>query len=86
MKQASRFFRAQKSRNSGKYLCRALVTERGALYFNSLGGSSSVVANFRNIKTGWTLTANGVIQYVDGTIEWEHSTSGRFEDEEGSQS
>ena len=36
---------------------------------------------FRNVKSGWTFIAKGIIQYVDGTIEWDHSTDGHFEGE-----
>ena len=31
-----------------------------------------------NIKTGWSLTAKGIVQYEDGTIEWDYSTDGCF--------
>lgn len=68
------------NRGGGRYLCRALVTDHGTQYFNAAGGSSSTTAVFRNVKTGWTFTAKGVIQYMDGTIEWDHSVGGRFED------
>lgn len=68
------------NRGGGRYLCRALVTDHGTQYFNAAGGSSSTTAVFRNVKTGWTFTAKGLIQYVDGTIEWDHSSDGRFED------
>lgn len=68
------------NRGGGRYLCRALVTEYGMMYFNPAGGSSSTAAMFRNVKSGWTFTAKGIIQYVDGTIEWDHSSDGHFED------
>lgn len=70
------------NRGGGRYLCRALVTDHGTQYFNAAGSSSSTVGIFRNVETGWTFTAKGVIQYVDGTIEWDHSTDGRFEEVE----
>lgn len=70
------------NRGGGKYRCRALVTDHGTQYFNAVGGSSSTVGIFRNVKIGWTFTAKGIIQYVDGTIEWDHSTDGRFEEVE----
>lgn len=70
------------NRGGGRYLCRALVTDHGTQYFNAAGGSSSTTAVFRNVESGWTFTAKGVIQYVDGTIEWDHSSDGHFVDEE----
>ena len=30
------------------------------------------------VKDGWSLTAHGVIQYADGTIEWNYSTGEHF--------
>lgn len=74
------------NRGGGRYLCRALVTDHGTQYFNAAGCSSSTTAVFRNVTSGWTFTAKGVIQYVDGTIEWDHSSDGHFVDEEGNQS
>lgn len=47
------------------------------------GGSSDTIAHFRNIRSGWTFTAKGIIQYIDGTIEWNHSSDGYFNDKEG---
>ena len=73
------------NRGGGRYLCCALVTDHGTQYFNAVGSSSSTVGIFRNVKTGWTFTAKGVIQYVDGTIEWDHSVGGCFEGEESDQ-
>ena len=70
------------NRGGGKYLCRALVTNCGIQYFNAAGCSSSTTALFQNVKSGWTFTAKGVIQYVDGTIEWDHSSDGCFKEVE----
>lgn len=67
------------NRGGGQYRCLALVTEHGTPYFNAAGGSSSTVGIFQNIASGWTFTAKGIIQYIDGTIEWDHSLDGRFE-------
>ena len=38
----------------------------------------SYCARMINTKTGWTLTAHGLVQYEDGTIEWDYSTGGYF--------
>lgn len=70
------------NRGGGRYLCRALVTDHGTQYFNAAGCSSSTTALFQNVKSGWTFTAKGVIQYVDGTIEWDHSSDGCFKEVE----
>ena len=67
------------NRGGGEYRCLARMTETGMVYFNSLGGSSGTSGVFQNIRSGWTFTAKGIIQYSDGTIEWDHSTDGRFE-------
>ena len=72
----------RRNRSGGRYLCLALVTDQGILYFNAAGGSSSTSGIFQNIKSGWTFTAKGVIQYVDGTIEWDHSSDGCFKEVE----
>lgn len=68
------------NRGGGKYLCLARVTEHGSVYYNPAGYSSDTAGVFQNVKIGWTFTAKGIIQHIDGTIEWNHSTDGRFED------
>ena len=37
-------------------------------------------AELRNIRSGWTFTAHGTNMYEDGTIDWDFSTHGRFEE------
>ncbi len=68
------------NRAGGEYHCLNPMPATGALYYNRSGGSSDTAALFRNVKSGWTFVAKGIIQYIDGTIEWDHSTDGRFED------
>ena len=34
----------------------------------------------RNLKTGWTFLANGIGYYPDGSIDWDYSTEGHFEE------
>lgn len=34
----------------------------------------------QNVKTGWTMRAHGVQVYADGTIEWDYSTGGYFDE------
>lgn len=36
------------------------------------------VATMERVKDGWTLDAHGVLEYEDGTIEWNYSTHGYF--------
>lgn len=69
-----------RNRAGGEYRCISQMPATGALYYNQSGGSSDTAALFRNVKSGWTFVAKGIIQYVDGTIEWDHSTDGHFED------
>ena len=38
-------------------------------------------ATLKNKKTGWTLVANGLGRYPDGSIDWDFSTEGHFEKE-----
>lgn len=47
---------------------------------HAAGCASDTSGVFRNIRSGWTFTAKGAIQYADGTVEWDHSTDGRFEE------
>ena len=39
---------------------------------------SDSLAGFERITDGWCLTAHGVIQYEDGTIEWNYSSGGHW--------
>ena len=68
------------NRGGGKYLCLSAGTRPCPTYYNASGCASGTSGVFRNVKSGWTFTAKGIIQYADGTIEWDHSTDGRFEE------
>lgn len=35
-------------------------------------------ATMERVKDGWTLVAHGVLEYEDGTIEWNYSAHGYF--------
>ena len=35
----------------------------------------------QSVHSGWTFTAHGTKIYPDGSIEWDFSTNGRFENE-----
>ena len=69
------------NRGGGEYRCIDQMPTAGTTYYNASGGSSSTAARFRNVRSGWTFTAKGIIQYIDGTIEWDHSSDGHFEKE-----
>lgn len=34
----------------------------------------------RNTVTGWTMVVHGCGMYPDGTIDWDYSSGGKFED------
>ena len=63
----------------------------GQIYENEGGGTFrclkedylSDVAIMQNIKSGWTFMAHGVGIYIDGRIDWDYSTGGRFEEVAG---
>lgn len=67
------------NRGGGRFRCIAPADD-GPTFYNAAGGRSNASGVFQNIKSGWTFTAKGVIQYIDGTIEWDHSVDGRFEE------
>ena len=58
------------NKGGGTYLC-------GDVWKNDTP-DLSYCARMTNTKTGWTLIAHGLIQYEDGTIEWDYSTGGRW--------
>lgn len=62
----------------GRFRCIANMDD-GTPYYNGAGTSSRTVAEFQNIVSGWTFVAKGIIQFIGGTIEWDHSCNGRFE-------
>lgn len=62
----------------------------GETYKNAGGGSFLCIrpaldtkhcAIMQNVKTGWTLKANGCGIYPDGSIDWDYSTGGHFAEE-----
>lgn len=66
------------NRGGGRFRCIAPAAT-GPTFYNAAGGFSNASGEFQDIKSGWTFTAKGIIQYIDGTIEWDHSIDGRFE-------
>ena len=65
--------------------------EYGKVYHNRGGGDFCCttphfmgypdgVERMTNVKTGWTFRAHGIVQYEDGSIEWDYSTGGYFEE------
>lgn len=67
------------NRGGGQYRCIAPADD-GPMFYNAAGGFSNSSGVFQNIESGWTFTAKGIIQYIDDTIEWDHSVGGRFEE------
>lgn len=67
------------NRGGGEYLCIARA-DAGPMFYNASGGFSNASGVFQNIESGWTFTAKGLIQYIDGTIEWGHSVGGTFQE------
>lgn len=67
------------NRGGGKYRCIARA-DAGPMFYNAAGGFSNASGVFQNVESGWTFTAKGVIQYIDGTIEWDHSVGGTFKE------
>ena len=61
-----------------------ITPERGKIYKNKGGGKFFCIRGYRNnavmqnVASKWTFKANGVIQYEDGTIEWDYSTGVHF--------
>lgn len=60
----------------------------GKTYRNIGGGSYRCIkssyeptkAIMKNVASGWTFTAHGCGIYEDGSIDWDYSTGGRFEE------
>lgn len=67
-----------RNRNGGEYRCTG-----NSLYLNDAQKQQALslgehIAYMERVKDGWSLIAHGVIQYEDGTIEWNYSTGGHF--------
>ena len=61
-----------------------ITPETDSIYLNRCGSKFRCTkvyidgsAIMERLSDGWTLTAHGVCQYEDGTIEWDYSTGGR---------
>lgn len=70
--------RVYTNRNGGDYLCTGNL-----LYLSKEEERRSLalgehIAYMERVKDGWSLSAHGVVQYENGTIEWNYSTNGRF--------
>ena len=65
------------NRGGGRFRCIAPAAD-GPMFYTAGGGFSNASGVFQNIESGWTFTAKGIIQYIDGTIEWDHSVGGEF--------
>ncbi len=61
--------------------------KHGEIYKNRGGGTFKCIGRYhadayemQNTATLWTFTAHVITQYQDGTIEWDYSTGGKFDD------
>lgn len=69
-----------KDRIPGKF-----IPAKGETYDNEGGGrylcldAYGANAWFRNINSGWTFVAHNCHLYPDGSIDWDYSSHGRFE-------
>ena len=68
------------NRGGGRFECLSVLEPVSYKYYSAGDAASSSVAVFRNVVSGWTFTAKGIFQYIDGTIEWNCSVDGRFEE------
>lgn len=67
------------NRGGGSYRC---LDDYSRFYCVSGFENLPPMAVMQNTKSGWTFKAEGIVQYPDGTIEWDRSTGGRFEEVE----
>ena len=67
---------------------RHAALERGKEYKNRCGGTFRCISRdiedsdayyMQNTASRWTFMAHVITLYEDGTIEWDYSTGGRFE-------
>lgn len=62
-----------------------IIPAQGKVYRNRCGSEfrciqvHNGIPTMRNIQSGWTVEAHHIWQYEDGTIIWDYSTGGRFE-------
>ena len=68
------------------------VPENGQIYRNHGGGIfrcksaafrsnwHGICARMENVASGWTFQANGIHGYPDGSIDWNFSTGGHFQE------
>ena len=65
-----------------------LIIPREGMTYRNRNGKTYLCTQYINFTTavmvretdGWTLTAHEIRQYLDGTIEWDYSTDGRWPD------
>lgn len=68
--------------------------EKGTIYANHGGGTFrcitaprqchiGIAAMMQNTKSGWTFEARGIHSYEDGSIDWDYSVAGHFEEVKG---
>ena len=66
------------NRNGGEYRCTGNMFYENEERMQRALSLGEHWASMVRVKDGWSLTAHGIIQYADGTIEWNYSTDGHF--------
>ena len=69
-----------KRENFDPYPGRIYENNGGGQFICIVGGDDINSAIMKNISSGWTFTAHGIGIYENGTIDWNHSTGGYFDD------
>lgn len=60
---------------------RIVYENEGGGFYRCLSSDPTVdIAIMQNIKSGWMFVAHGIGIYIDGRIDWDYSTGGRFEE------
>lgn len=66
------------NRSGGEYRCTGNMFYENEERMQRVLSLGEHWASMVRVKDGWSLTAHGIVQYADGTIEWNYSTGGHF--------
>lgn len=66
------------NRNGGEYRCTGNMCYESDEQMRRALSLGEHRASLVRIKDGWSLIAHGMIQYADGSIEWNYSSGGTF--------
>ena len=70
--------------NKSKIKQKPFKPEKGKIYTNHSGFQYEYLEVSEDTG-GWICTAHHLVMYQDDTIEWDYSTDGHFEEDEGKQ-